>query len=145
MKSKLDKISYAEPPQKVFRDIEHYKKVRAAITKALSTSKARRTTSGESSYLLNRLVIQFSSKFEEEQIYLDYANGQVVLEAPRDARESKSSLSQRRMSYYGNLIRSVEAMATIGITHIYLVLEDAGRFQLEKTRIGSSSKRGKKR
>jgi len=145
MKNKLDKISYAEPPQKVFRDIEHYKKVRAAITKALSTTKTQRKSNEDSSYLLNRLVIQFSSKFEEEQIYLDYANGQVILEAPKGAHESKSSLSQRRMSYYGNLIRSVEAMATIGITHIYLVLEDEGRFQLERSRIGSGSKRGKKR
>ena len=134
---KLEKISFASPPQKVFRNIEHYKKVRAAILSALSNSKKSGKHNGESSsYLINRLVVKFTDSVDAEEIFIDYENGRVVLEAPKLPDESEQNETDRRMYYYNNLIRSVEAIATIGITHIYLVLDDEGRKELEaqKTR-----------
>lgn len=139
---KLEKISFASPPQKVFRNIEHYKKVRSAILGALSNSKAGNgKRNGESSsYLINRLVVKFTKSVEAEEIFIDYENGRVVLEAPPLPDESEQNQTDRRMYYYNNLIRSVEAIATIGITHIYLVLDDDGRKELE----AQKSKRRKK-
>lgn len=138
---KLEKISFASPPQKVFRNIEHYKMVRAAILSALSNSKGRGRPKGESSsYLINRLVVKFTNSVEAEEIFIDYENGRVVLEAPLLKKQSDQNETDRRMYYYNNLIRSVEAIATIGITHIYLVLDDDGRRELET----HNSKRKKK-
>ena len=132
MKEKIEKISFASPPQRVFRNIEHYKKVRAAILNALSNSKSKGQNNGESSsYLINRLVVKFTDSVDAEEIYIDYQNGRVVLEAPLHSKESDQSETDRRMYYYNNLIRSVEAIATIGITHIYLVLDEEGRKELE--------------
>lgn len=130
---KLEKISFASPPERVFRNIEHYKKVRSAILSALSSSKNGngRRNSESSSYLINRLVVKFTKSVEAEEIFIDYENGRVVLEAPPLPNESEQSETDRRMYYYNNLIRSVEAIATIGITHIYLVLDDEGRKELE--------------
>lgn len=130
---KLDKISFASPPERVFRNIEHYKKVRSAILTALSNSKGgnEKRNSESSSYLINRLVVRFTKSVEAEEIFIDYENGRVVLEAPPLPNESAQSETDRRMYYYNNLIRSVEAIATIGITHIYLVLDDEGRKELE--------------
>lgn len=129
---KLEKISFASPPQKVFRNIEHYKKVRTAILSALSNSKGNGRPKGEnSSYLINRLVVKFTKSVEAEEVFIDYENGRIVLEAPMLPKESDQNETDRRMYYYNNLIRSVEAIATIGITHIYLVLDDEGRKELE--------------
>lgn len=139
---KLDKISFASPPQKVFRNIEHYKRVRSAILSALSNSKVKggKHNGESSSYLINRLVVKFTDSVEAEEIFIDYENGRVVLEAPILPSESTQNETDRRMYYYNNLIRSVEAIATIGITHIYLVLDDEGRKELENLK----SKRKKK-
>ena len=135
MKEKIEKISFASPPQRVFRNIEHYKKVRAAILNALSNSKAKGQKNGESSsYLINRLVVRFTDSVEAEEIYIDYQNGRVVLEAPLQSKDSDQGETERRMYYFNNLIRSVEAIATIGITHIYLVLDEEGRKELESQR-----------
>lgn len=130
---KLEKISFASPPEKVFRNIEHYKKVRSAILTALSSAKGGNgKRNGESSsYLINRLVVKFTKSVDAEEIFIDYENGRVVLEAPPLPDESEQNQTDRRMYYYNNLIRSVEAIATIGITHIYLVLDDEGRKELE--------------
>ena len=141
----MEKISYALPPQKVFRDIDHYRLVRASIIKALSPDSEKNNGTkrrcGEP-YLLSRLVVNFSTETKEEQIYLDYLRGEVVLEAPMTLRESPESLAERRMNYFGSLLRSVEAMTTIGITHIYLVLNNEGRRKLEiRNRQLSPSKR----
>ena len=146
MKDKTDKISYTSPPQKVFRNIEHYKKVRSAIINALSNAKGKGQLGGETnSYLLNRLVVKFTDSVEAEEIYIDYQNGRVVLEAPIFSKESEQSETDRRMYYHSNLIRSVEALATIGITHVYLVLDDEGRRELElEKRRPQKSKKGKK-
>lgn len=132
MKEKIEKISFASPPQRVFRNIEHYKRVRTAILNALSNSKPKGNHNGESSsYLINRLVVKFTDNVEAEEIHIDHQNGRVVLEAPIHSKESDQSETDRRMYYYSNLIRSVEAIATIGITHIYLVLDEEGRKELE--------------
>ncbi|MGE3682325.1 MAG: hypothetical protein AB7G93_11425 [Bdellovibrionales bacterium] len=131
---KLEKISFASPPQKVFRNIEHYKKVRAAILSALSNSRSGgggKRNGETASYLINRLVVKFTDSVDAEEIFIDYENGRVVLEAPILKGESDQNETDRRMYYYNNLIRSVEAIATIGITHIYLVLDDEGRKELE--------------
>ena len=139
---KLEKISFTSPPQKVFRNIEHYKKVRAAILSALSNSKggSGKRNGESSSYLINRLVVKFTNSVEAEEIFIDYENGRVVLEAPPLPDESEQSQTDQRMYYYNNLIKSVDAIATIGITHIYLVLDDEGRKELETQK----SKRKKK-
>lgn len=130
---KLEKINLASPPQKVFRNIEHYKRVRTAILNALSNSKTKggKHNAEGSSYLINRLVVNFTDRVEAEEIFVDYPNGQVILEAPKVPNESGKNETDRRMYYFNNLIRSVEAIATIGITHIYLVLDDEGRKELE--------------
>lgn len=143
---KLEKISFASPPQKVFRNIEHYKKVRAAILSALSSSKnGNAKHNGESSsYLINRLVVKFTDSVEAEEIFIDYENGRVVLEAPKLPDESEQNETDRRMYYYNNLIRSVEAIATIGITHIYLVLDDEGRKELETQKAKSKKRKNTK-
>ena len=142
MKDKLENISFASPPQRVFRNIEHYKSVRAAILNALSSSKGKNHSNGEgSSYLINRLVVKFTDSVEAEEIFLDYQNGRVVLEAPLLPKGSKETESDRRMYYYNNLIRSVEAIATIGITHIYLVLDENGREELELQKSGKKKRK----
>lgn len=139
---KTDKINFASPPQKVFRNIDHYKKVRAAIVSALSSSKGGggKHNGESSSYLINRLVVKFTDSVDAEEIFIDYENGRVVLEAPKLKMGSEESETDRRMYYYNNLIKSVDAIATIGITHIYLVLDDEGRKELE----AQKSKRKKK-
>ena len=131
MDKSLVEINYAHPPQKVFRDVEHYRIVRAAILNALSKSRARKTAAPES-YLVNRLVINFTSKVKSEEIFIDFLSGQVVLEAPVLKKETSEEQKNRRLAYLSNLLRSVEAIATIGITHIYLALSDEGRKQLER-------------
>ena len=140
---KIDKISFASPPQKVFRSIEHYKRVRAAILSALASTKSSKNGkhNGESnSYLINRLVVKFTDNVEAEEIFIDYENGRIVLEAPLESKESGSNETERRMYYYSNLIRSVDAIATIGITHIYLVLDDDGRRELESQKAKAKKK-----
>lgn len=86
------------------------------------------------SYLINRLVVKFTDKVEAEEIFIDHQNGRVILEAPHLPKGSKETESDRRMYYFNNLIRSVEAIATIGISHIYLVLDEDGRKELELTK-----------
>jgi hypothetical protein len=131
MEKTLPEISYAHPPQKIFRSVEHYRAVRTAILNALSTKKAK-TSSKNESYMINRLVVSFTARVKHEEIYIDHINGQVVLEAPLIKKETTEHQKQRRLSYLSNLVRSVEAISTIGITHIYLTLDDKGRRQLEK-------------
>lgn len=131
MDKALVEINYAHPPQRVFRNVEHYRLVRAAILNALSKTRAKKTAPHES-YLINRLVINFTSRVKSEEIFIDYLNGQVVLEAPILKKETSEEQKNRRLAYLSNLLRSVEAIATIGIAHIYLVLSDEGRKDLEK-------------
>ncbi len=132
MKGKLEEISFATPPQKIFRNIEHYKRVRTAILKALLNSKVRGTQKeSNSSFLISRLVVRFTNSIKAEEIFIDYRNGCVVLEAPKPEDDSPKELTDRRMYYFSSLVRSVEAIATIGITHVYLVLDDKGRKELE--------------
>jgi len=125
--------SYTEIPEGVFRDINHYKKVLSNITKALSRGRAQtKTRSSNGSYLFDGIEVEFDSKVENEQIYLDYQRSKIVLKAPRIPRESKEMKRKRIMYYHGELLKSVEAMKTIGITTIFLVISETGRKKLEK-------------
>lgn len=141
MSERLEKIDFVNVPQKVFQSLEHFKRVRAAIISALSISSGRKKGEKQSSYLINRMVVKFTDEVDAEEISIDYENGRIVLEAPKVAKNSQMSETDLRLYYYSNLIKYVEAMATIGITHIYLVLDDDGRKEVD----GQKSKSRKKK
>ena len=125
--------SYTEIPEGVFRDINHYKKVLTNITKALARGRGQsKSRNSDGSYLFDGIEVEFDSKIDNEQIYLDYHRSKIVLKAPKVSRESKDVKRKRIMYYHGELLKSVEAMKTIGITTIFLVISESGRKKLEK-------------
>ena len=128
MSTDIDKVHFTQSPQRVFKSISHYKTVRANIIRALAKGKLNKKSKGDS-YIFDRLKINFSTKNKEEEIWLDHINGHIVLEAPKRMNESKESLKSRRMEYHGQLLRQIEAMTSIGVTIVYLLLNETGRKQ----------------
>lgn len=125
--------SYVKAPEGVFEDIEHYRVVAERVTKALAADRERRnsrSTSGSSLY--EGIQIEFSTQYEEEEVYLDAFASKIILRAPKRKGESAASLQARRMYYFEQLLRPVEAMKTIGIAQIYLSLKAEGRKKISK-------------
>lgn len=129
---KIDNLletTFLEPPQRIFRDVEHYGLVRSAILSALGGKNKAPSLSGNS-YLIDRLVINFTTKVETEEIYIDYLNSRIILDAPIIINESRPNQDRRRLEYLSILVKSVEAIVTTGVSHIYLALCDEGREKL---------------
>lgn len=127
--------SYVKIPEGIFDDIEHYRTVAERVTKALAASRQDRisnSTSGSSLY--EGIQIEFSTQYTEEEIYLDAFASKIVLKAPIQKGESVASLQARRMHYFEQLLRPVEAMKTIGIAQIYMSLKEDGRKKISKQR-----------
>ena len=133
MSSKVDRISFSEIPQRVFRNVSEYKRVRANIIQALAKGKRSKKEKGDS-YIFDRLKVDFSLRHKAEEVWLDHINGHVVLEAPMRKGESRESLQVRRMEYHGQLLKQVEAMTSIGMATIYALLDDSGRREVKKIR-----------
>ena len=122
----LDRVSFTETPQKIFKNLSEYKRVRVNILRALATGTRKKSLKGDS-YIFDRLRVDFSTQYKAEEIWLDHINGHIVLEAPMRRSENKESLHFRRLEYQGQLLRQLEAMTSIGITTVYLLLNDEGR------------------
>ncbi|MCY4643045.1 MAG: hypothetical protein OXB88_00340 [Bacteriovoracales bacterium] len=127
----LDRLSFSEAPQRVFKSLSQYKRIRSNILRSLAKGKRDKNSHGDS-YIFDRLKIDFSTKYKAEEIWLDHVNGHIVLEAPMKRNESKVSLKARRIEYYGAILKQVEAMTSIGITIVYLLLDDQGRKDVGK-------------
>lgn len=123
--------SITNAPRGVFRDIEHYRAVLIGITRALARNRrsADRIATLDS-YLFDGLIIEFDRRYEVEEIFLDHLNSKVVLRAPRGSRERDSQLAARRVNYLTQMMREIETMRTIGVTQIFLALEERGRKKL---------------
>jgi hypothetical protein len=132
-------INYLTTPMGVYRDIEEYKTVFQELTQALFNTKKK----GSYFYLYDGIKIEFSPKYKEEEIVLDLAQSKIILRAPRKKYESSQILSERRMQYLTQLMQSVEAMKTIGITQIYLTLTDEGKEKLKQKKSVIMGKRMK--
>ena len=122
----LDQISFTEAPQRVFKNISEYKRVRANIIRALAKGKRSKHLKGDS-YIFDRLKVDFSTRYKAEEIWLDHINGHIVLEAPIQRGESQESLHARRLKYQSQLLTQIEAMTSIGIATVYLLLDENGR------------------
>ena len=140
MPNALDQVSFTEAPQRIFKNISEYKRVRANIIRALAKGKRSKNLKGDS-YIFDRLKVDFSTRYKAEEIWLDHINGHIVLEAPMRKNESKESLQARRMEYHGQLLRQVEAMTSIGIATVYLLLDDNGRKDTRNNRKRNNRKR----
>ena len=132
MAQNLDRISFTETPQRVFKNLSQYKRIRANIVRSLARGRHNKNSQGDS-YIFDRIKISFSTKFKAEEIWLDHVNGHIILEAPQRKNESKESLKSRRMEYHGMLLKQVEAMTSIGITLVYLLLDEQGRRDVDKS------------
>lgn len=131
MTQELDRVNFTEAPQRVFKSLSQYKRVRANIIRALANGRCNKDVQGDS-YIFDRLKVEFSTKYKAEEIWLDHVNGHIILEAPQRKNESRESLKARRMEYHSILLKQVEVMTSIGITIIYLLLDDRGRKQVDK-------------
>lgn len=129
-------MKFSDPPcyqtenEGVFRDTEHFRTVASTITRALFGQ--RRIHHHQSTYFFDTLQVEFSTSQREEEIYLDYLNSKVILRAPQRSREAEKSMGKRRMHYLGFMLKYVEAMKVLGITHIYLAISAEGRAKLEE-------------
>ena len=132
MSPDIERVGFMETPQKVYKSLSEYKEIRKKILWSLAKGKHNKKSKGES-YIFDRLKVVFSTKHKAEEIWLDYINGHIVLEAPKKKNESSASLKSRRMEYYGQLLRQVEAMTSIGVTIVYLLLNKEGKRSLEKS------------
>ena len=133
MPSSLDRISFTETPQRTFKNLSEYKRVRAHILRSLAKGKQSKNSKGDS-YIFDRLKVDFSTQYKSEEIWLDHINGHIVLEAPMRKGESKEILQARRMEYHGQLLKQVEAMTSIGIATVYLLLDENGRKDIRSYR-----------
>lgn len=140
MVNELDRLSFTDSPQRVFKNISQFKRVRINIVRALARGKNHQSSQG-GSYIFDRLKIEFSTNYKAEEVWLDHINGHIVLEAPMEKNESKDSLTVRRMEYHGQLLRQVEAMTAIGVTIVYLLLDDQGRKDVGKRVMKKSNKK----
>ncbi len=130
--------SFVKIPEGVFEDIEHYRSVAEGVTRALAAARhTRHSPSSSGSSLYEGIRIEFSTQYQEEEIFLDAYSSKVILRAPKKKGEPASSLQVRRMHYLEQLLRPVEAMKTIGIAQIYLSLKEEGRKKVSKKRRGS--------
>lgn len=128
---KLPEITFLDQPLGIFRDVEHYGKVRSAILRALTDDKKTSSFSGNS-FLIDRLIVNFTSKVETEEIFIDYLNSRIILEAPIMLNEARDGQNRRRLEYLSVLVKSVESIVTTGVSHIYLSLCDEGREKIER-------------
>lgn len=120
--------TFVKTPAGVFEDVEHYRVVAKHITKALASAGHNRNSgSSPGSSLYEGIRIEFSTDYQEEEVFLDAFSSKVVLRAPKKKGESATSLQARRMHYIEQLLRPVEAMKTIGIAQVYLSLKEEGR------------------
>ena len=119
------------------------KHVRTSIIRALTKGKSKGRKPGPS-FLIDRLVVDISTKYQREELWIDYENSKIVLEVPKLFGDTKEAIRLKKESYYSNMLRSVEALATIGITHIYLVLDEKGREQLEAQKGSRTSRKLRK-
>jgi hypothetical protein len=125
--------SYVKIPEGVFDDIDHYRIVVERVTRALSSEgQKRRSNFAARSCLYEGIRVEFSQSMREEEVVLDAFNSKIVLRAPKRKGESIASLTARRMEYLKELLRPVEAMRTIGVAQIYLVLKAEGRKRISK-------------
>ncbi len=122
-------------PHEVFNDIQHYKTVRTNIINAL---KKGFTKKNKSIYLLSDLhkhiVIEFSTKIEREEVFLDPLNNQIIILAPKISKETEDEKRDRTMYYHKFIVCSFEEMIVRGITEIYLSLSKKGRDQISKVK-----------
>jgi len=139
VRNDLDRISFTESPQGVYKSLSQYKRVRANIIRSLA--RCKKNNGKGDSFIFDRLKVHFSSKYNAEEIWLDHVNGHIVLEAPLEKGETKESLRARRMEYHGQLLRHIEVMTSIGITTVYLLLDDQGRKEVEKTKAKTRKKK----
>lgn len=103
----------------IYKDIHHYKTVYRNLIKALTDGDEQ----SFSSYLFDGIQVEFGD-YDCEELYLDYLNSKIVLRVPQASEESKS---EKRLYYISYLIRSVEAMKSVGINQIYLSLLPEGQ------------------
>ena len=122
---------YMEIPTGIFRDINHYQRVVAKVTKTLAKGKLKGRR-GPGSYLFNGIKIEFKKEIQHEEICLDHYNAKIILQAPLKPKESDESKRKRIMFYHAELIKSIEQMKVHGITSVYLALSPGGRKKLSR-------------
>lgn len=125
--------SFIRGTEGVFEDIQHYRTVASRVIRALATNSSSSSSlkfSGSSLY--EGIVVEFSTEYKAEEVHLDAFRSLMVLRAPLKKGESQISLNQRRMQYLGQLLMSVEAMKTVGISQVYLSLKPEGRRRISK-------------
>ena len=128
---RIDKVKFTEAPERVFKNLSQYKRIRANILLSLAKKKHKKDLKG-CAFIFDRIRVSFSTKHKVTEIWLDHINGHIVLEAPKAKNESKISLENRRMQYHSQLLKHVDAMTSVGIATLYLLLNDEGRKRLDR-------------